>query len=60
MEDDYRLTIKQLVNQYNNGEINFEKYKEKRRKIIDFMDDDYNGTIINTVKTDNNISTSQN
>jgi hypothetical protein len=60
LENDYRLAIKQLVNQYNNGEIDFERYKEKRRKIIDFMDDDYNGTIINNVKTDNNISISKN
>ncbi|MGN0920117.1 MAG: hypothetical protein ACI4NJ_00165 [Cellvibrio sp.] len=43
MEDDYRIVIKQLVNQFNNGEITLEQYRDKRQKIINFMDEDFNG-----------------
>ncbi len=44
MEQDYADTIKQLVNQYYNHEINVSDYRLKRKQIIDLMDDEFNGS----------------
>lgn len=44
MEQDYAETIKQLVNQYYNHEINYNNYCTKRKHIIDLMDDEFNGS----------------
>lgn len=44
MEQDYADTIKQLVNQYYNHEINYNGYRTKRKHIIDLMDEEFNGS----------------
>lgn len=44
MEQDYAETIKKLVSQYYNHEINYNDYKAKRKQIIDLMDDEFNGS----------------
>ena len=61
MEQDYADTIKQLVTQYYNHEINYNDYRLKRKQIIDLMDDEFNGSnyyalselLLNKGQTDN-------
>lgn len=60
MEKDYANTIQQLVNQYYQQNISKNEYTNKRKKIIDLMDDEFNGLHYPSLNTLTNKKTTPN